>query len=320
MHAGQPTSAPPPQIHDRHRRIYTPRCNRCRARTGRGSPPAALTLGLAQIKTKLGDVAANLDKHLDYVEQAAAQGVDLLCFPELSLTGYQVQDLAARSPSAPRPTIPSSRRCSTPATTSTCCSASSTRTTPALLHRQRLSLRRRDRPHPSQNLPADLRHVRRGPLLRPGRAACAPSTRASGASGMLICEDFWHMSPAYLLWLDGADMLHLPSVPAPAGDLDAATGSSRHALGRAGQSGLWQHVHQLRDPLQPRRLRGRQEFLGRLVGRRSRTANFCCTAPTSTKRCSSQTIDLNQLHRTRSRLPLLRDERPRWCSANSPAF
>jgi len=24
---------------------------------------------------------------------------------------------------------------------------------------------------------------------------------------MLICEDFWHASPPYLLWLDGADLL-----------------------------------------------------------------------------------------------------------------
>ena len=57
--------------------------------------PASLTLGLAQIKTKLGDVAANLEKHLEYAERAAAQGVDMLCFPELSLTGYVLQDLAS---------------------------------------------------------------------------------------------------------------------------------------------------------------------------------------------------------------------------------
>src|SRR3989304_401770 len=53
----------------------------------------SLTLGLAQIKTKLGDVPANRDKHLAYVDQALAQGAQLLCFPELSLTGYVLQDL-----------------------------------------------------------------------------------------------------------------------------------------------------------------------------------------------------------------------------------
>ncbi|MBN1563070.1 MAG: hypothetical protein JXA10_04480, partial [Anaerolineae bacterium] len=52
-----------------------------------------LTLGLAQITPKLGSIAANVQTHLNYIEQAAAQGVQLLVFPELSLTGYNLQDL-----------------------------------------------------------------------------------------------------------------------------------------------------------------------------------------------------------------------------------
>ena len=50
-------------------------------------------IGLAQIYPKLGDVAHNLGVHLNSIEEARASGVDLLVFPELSLTGYQVQDL-----------------------------------------------------------------------------------------------------------------------------------------------------------------------------------------------------------------------------------
>ena len=67
-----------------------------------------LTLGLAQIKTKLGDVCANLDHHLEYIEQAASQGVQLLVFPELSLAGYALLDLAptaARKPVKSDPTF-----------------------------------------------------------------------------------------------------------------------------------------------------------------------------------------------------------------------
>ncbi len=45
-----------------------------------------LTLALAQIATHLGDVKANLDKHLDFVKQAKTQKADLIVFPELSLT------------------------------------------------------------------------------------------------------------------------------------------------------------------------------------------------------------------------------------------
>ncbi|HKY53315.1 MAG TPA: nitrilase-related carbon-nitrogen hydrolase, partial [Anaerolineales bacterium] len=54
-----------------------------------------LNLALAQIATKLGDVESNLEKHLDYIKQAKAQKLDLLVFPELSLTGYVLQDLVA---------------------------------------------------------------------------------------------------------------------------------------------------------------------------------------------------------------------------------
>ena len=54
-----------------------------------------MNLALAQIATKLGDVESNLEKHLDYIKQAKSQKMDLLVFPELSLTGYVLQDLVA---------------------------------------------------------------------------------------------------------------------------------------------------------------------------------------------------------------------------------
>ena len=55
-----------------------------------------LTVGLAQIDSRLGDVAANLDKHLEWIERARAADVELLLFPELSLTGYRLLHLTSR--------------------------------------------------------------------------------------------------------------------------------------------------------------------------------------------------------------------------------
>ncbi len=49
-----------------------------------------LKVAVAQIETALGDIEANKKKHLEYIAEARAQGVDLLVFPELSLTGYSV--------------------------------------------------------------------------------------------------------------------------------------------------------------------------------------------------------------------------------------
>jgi len=54
-----------------------------------------LTIALAQIATHLGDVQANLAKHLSLADEARRSGADLLLFPELSLTGYGLQDLSS---------------------------------------------------------------------------------------------------------------------------------------------------------------------------------------------------------------------------------
>jgi predicted amidohydrolase len=47
-----------------------------------------MNVGVAQIASVLGDVGANKRKHLDVVASARAAGVDVLVFPELSLTGH----------------------------------------------------------------------------------------------------------------------------------------------------------------------------------------------------------------------------------------
>jgi len=53
-----------------------------------GTPP--LRVGVAQVETALGDVAANKDKHLAMIERARAKALDVLVFAELSLTGYSI--------------------------------------------------------------------------------------------------------------------------------------------------------------------------------------------------------------------------------------
>lgn len=49
----------------------------------------ALTVAAAQTTSVAGDVPANIQRHLAFMHVAAEQGVQLLVFPELSLTGYE---------------------------------------------------------------------------------------------------------------------------------------------------------------------------------------------------------------------------------------
>jgi len=55
-----------------------------------------LRVGLAQINVTVGDLKGNVAKLFDSVERARSQGVDLIAFPELAITGYPPEDLLLR--------------------------------------------------------------------------------------------------------------------------------------------------------------------------------------------------------------------------------
>ncbi len=52
-----------------------------------------LKIGLAQINSKVGDLQFNFSKISNLISLAKKHKVDLLCFPELALTGYPPEDL-----------------------------------------------------------------------------------------------------------------------------------------------------------------------------------------------------------------------------------
>ena len=56
-----------------------------------------LRFALAQIDTCVGALAANADKTLEYAARAARGGAQVVVFPEMTLTGYPIEDLALRA-------------------------------------------------------------------------------------------------------------------------------------------------------------------------------------------------------------------------------
>lgn len=50
-----------------------------------------VTIGLAQLPIVKGALAQNLATHLEYIKSASAMDADVVVFPELSLTGYELE-------------------------------------------------------------------------------------------------------------------------------------------------------------------------------------------------------------------------------------
>ncbi len=267
-------------------------------------------LGMAQINTTLGDVQANLDRHMTAIEEAQARGVDLLCFPELSLTGYNLQDLSHVVAARPHPDHPLFRPL-----------FKASRSLDLLVgfvdedrrHRFYIAaayLSRGELIHvhhkcylPTYSLFDEGRHFAFGDHPR------AFDTRF-GRVAVLICEDFWHASLPYLMWADGADILLLTSASPGRGlgasdRLDSARWVER--VTQAYASLFTSFVaHTNRVGFED----GFNFWGGSMVY--DPDGELLAQAPYFEEHLLTAILDTNQLRRTRARLPLLRDERPRF--------
>jgi NAD+ synthase (glutamine-hydrolysing) len=267
-----------------------------------------LKLGMAQIDTVLGDVEANLDTHLAYIDRAKERGVDLLCFPELSLTGYCLQDLTYDVATPPAPGSPAFDPL-----------YEASRDLDLVVGFVDEDTRHRFHIASAYLSGGELIHVHRkvylptyalfdeGRYFAPGSDIRAFDTRF-GRFGMLICEDFWHASPPYLLWLDGADVL-LTMSASPGRGLDEGEklGSVRW-VERVNQAyaGLFTDfvAHTNRVGFED----GLIFWGGSIVY--TPEGEPLAQSPYLEEDLLIATLDLDALHRQRARLPLLRDERP----------
>ncbi|PYT36710.1 MAG: carbon-nitrogen hydrolase [Acidobacteria bacterium] len=168
--------------------------------------PTPLRIALAQMEPVLGDFEANVARHLVWARRAVGRGAQLLIFPELSLTGYSLQDLVAdvavplHEPGRIRALLDMSRRI------------------PMVV-----GLVEETQGHRYHNSAVFLSggracHVHRKVYLPTygmfdeGRFFAAGDRLEAfptpfGRMGLLVCEDFWHPSTALILAQDGADYL-----------------------------------------------------------------------------------------------------------------
>jgi predicted amidohydrolase len=57
--------------------------------------PKSLHIAVAQPRTSPADIPANVEEHVRLIADAAADGADVCVFPELSLTGYELDAIAS---------------------------------------------------------------------------------------------------------------------------------------------------------------------------------------------------------------------------------
>jgi predicted amidohydrolase len=266
-----------------------------------------LTIALAQLKTRLGDVQANLAKHLELIDEAGRRGADLIVFPELSLTGYVLQDLT--------PTVAHRAESRDPVFQPL---LQASQSMDILVGFVEGDLRHRFYIAAAYLSQGQVLHVHRkvylptyglfdeGRFFAWGDQVRAFDTRF-GRFGVLICEDFWHASPPYLLWLDGADVfLFISASPGRGLNQDDRLESARwvEQINQAYASLFTSFVAHTNRV-------GFEDGLNFWGGATVFDPNGVCLAqgPYHEEALTLAELDLAQLNRTRTRMPLLRDER-----------
>ncbi len=269
-----------------------------------------MKVALAQVGSRLGDLEANLQTHLVYIAQAVAQQVELLIFPEMSLAGYRLRDLVPAVAIRPTPDHP---------LLAPLLAASRQHAIDLVVGFPEVDRRERHFISAAYLSDGHIRHIHRKVYLptyglfedsryfAAGDQVRAFETRF-GRVGLLICEDFWHLSPPYLLWLDGADILIFTSA------------SPARGVGEGKKLGSTRWVEQINEVyasaftnfvLHCNRV-GFEDGLHFWGGSAVYSPDGVCLTQGvyHDEALIMAELDLRQLRRTRARLPLLRDERP----------
>jgi predicted amidohydrolase len=268
-----------------------------------------LRIALAQLAPRLGVLDDNLVSHRQTLAAARSAGAGLVVFPELGLTGYQLQDLAAEvamRTDDPRLLGLAAETVGMSAVVSFVEEADDHRLfiSAALLEDGEVRFVHRKLFLPTYGLFDERRFFAAGDKLR------AVDSRLGVRLGIAVCEDFWHLAVPETLALDGAQILINVS-SSPGRDLAAI-----HEVG-LGTAASWRTLMRTYAQLTTsfvvfcNRV-GMDETIsfwgGSEVIGPSGEAVF--TAPLFDEGLHFVDIELGDVRRERIGLPLLRDERP----------
>ena len=161
---------------------------------------------MAQISPRLGDRERNFELHLDRIKAARQADADLIVFPELSLTGYFLRDMVpdvALKRDAPEIQELLTAAGPTAVVAGFVEESSRHRFYNSAFYAEggRLVHVHRKVYLPTYGLFDEQRYFAAGDRIR------AFDTARFGRVGILICEDFWHLSAAAIMQAEEVDVL-----------------------------------------------------------------------------------------------------------------
>ncbi len=170
-------------------------------------------VALGQLNTTVGDLDGNVARMIEWTERAAAVGADLICFPELAISGYPPEDLVLR-PEFVEDNLAALEELAKATATGCAVLVGFVDRSERGLHNAAALLRGgvvEERYHKVQLPNFGVFDERR--YFVPGDAACAVRV-ASSSLGISVCEDAWHagapfdeyerLAPQFILNINGS--------------------------------------------------------------------------------------------------------------------
>jgi predicted amidohydrolase len=164
------------------------------------------TIALAQIDSAVGNLEKNIKHHLTYIRKAISKKVDIIVFPELSLTGYTLRDLnwdvalRAEANKYFSEFLKLSKKITIIAGGVEEAKNYALYNSAFLFEDGNVFTAHRKIYPPTYGMFEEMRYFNRGNDVRVFNSK-------HGKLGILICEDLWHLSLPYILAHDGADII-----------------------------------------------------------------------------------------------------------------
>lgn len=165
-----------------------------------------MKIAVAQINPVLGDIERNVKLHAEYCREAVKGKASLIVFPELSLTGYSLKDLNYSVAVNLKTTKLLDDLKKLSGKISIVCGLAEEDDNYAI-YNSGIQIEDGDIRHshrkiypPTYGIFEELRYFSAG-------KHCRSFDSKHGRTGILVCEDMWHLSMPYLLATDGAKMI-----------------------------------------------------------------------------------------------------------------